>query len=229
MTVTAALNRCYQLATGKNTALAVTDAKGAKILNLFNHYTSDWAKSDWAAMRSTFTLTPTITATDTFSFSASTTLHHISQQEGDFVRIYHTDGVGETDYTIVPIDRLYDNGPARNNAGGMRVAISGTSLVFPTAFLTTNPQYGGSIRVPGYLAPTTLAGGTDVIQVSDPLWLVQRSAAQYVLTDRTRVQLYDTLKGEADKLWAEMIGNEESQHETIYTAQLMPSSGGAFD
>ena len=173
MTVTEAIAATYLLATGKATAPSSGTAKYTKILALLNIFSQNWATEPvmWASLRSTFTVTSpaTVTATDTFAIPA--TVGKISEQEGDYVRINHANGTDQSTYTIVPIERLYDDGPTINTAGGPYCAVSGSNLIFPVAFTSTSPQFGGTVKIPGYSIPATLTTGSDVIQVDDPYWL----------------------------------------------------------
>lgn len=231
MSFTVAVDRVvsdtYLRATGKASGLTFGSTKYVKILGLMNFYMREFANElPWKSLRSTFTLAGTVTATDTFPLLA--TIDMLSQQEGDFVRIYHTGGTVESDYTIVPIERLYNDGHTLNNGGVELANGNGTcaesagSLVFSTPFLTTSPQFGGTIKVPGQSIPPTLVLATDPIVVDDPMWLSTRCAAEYVRTDITRSQLYPTLIQEANDLMDKMKSSNDSQHETTYTGGFQP-------
>jgi hypothetical protein len=228
MTTAEAAQEVYLTATRKTTTLDLTTGKGAQILALLNKYTRVWGKDDWASMRNVFTVSGTVTATDTFTLP--TTMHHASQQEGDFVRITHVGGTTETDYFIVPVERLYNGGPKVGSSPTNRCAISGSSLVFDGPFTSSSAQFGGTTTIPGYAIPATLSSGTDVIQVDDPQWLTARCAADYCLTDVTRAQLYDTIKSEADQYWFAMKSNNDSQMEATYRGwNPLSYTGGAWD
>lgn len=225
VTVAQAIANVYQRATRKVATLDISTGKGQQILGLLNFFQIDWANdsnTDWHSLRQIFTLPAVVTATDTFSLSTLTTLSHLSRQEGDFVRVYHTDGVGESDYTIVDAQTLYNDGHQLNsigqnvaNANGT-CAMVGTNLVFDRPFLATDPQIGGTIKLPGYKNVNTLAATTDIIQCDDPQWLEVRCAAEFVLNDVTRVQNYPTLKNEADSKYEDMIQANESQVDKVY-------------
>jgi hypothetical protein len=215
-TVTQAIADVYLRATGKAGGVDIASTKGIKILAFLNHFSEEWSESDWESMASTFIVPAAVSATDTYDMSSLTTLHHLSQQEGDFIRIYHTDGVGETDYTIVKYNKLYDDGHQRNASGNRTVAIQGKNLIFSRAFVATDPQFGGSIRARGYLRATVLVSGTDVLQVDNPKWLTDRCASEYVRNDVTRQQFFDTLMGEAGVEWAKMKKNNIRQQDEVY-------------
>ncbi len=227
-TVDQAVSQTYLSATGKTTTLTLGSAKYTKILSLFNIYTQVWAndpETNWSSLRNVFTLASTVSATDTYALPAS--LGKLSDSEGDFVRIYHTDGVTESDYTIVPIDRLYNDLPTRNNygidiIGTGTCAVVGQNLVFSRAFTSANTQFGGTIKVPGYSIPPTLVSGTDVIRVDDPNWLCFIAAAEYVRTDVTRVGQYPNLIAQATDSMNSMKLINNSQNETAYRGAFRP-------
>lgn len=230
MTVDQAVLNTYLFATGKATPPASGTTKYTKILALLNVFTQNWASEigiNWKSLRQPggFTLT-TVTATDTFALPV--TIGALSNQEGDFVRIYHTDGVHESDYTIVPIERLYDDGPTLNNWGANTAngigtcAVVGANLVFPRAFISTDPQFGGTIKAQGYIIPPTLTTGSNTIAVDDPFWVCYMSAAEYVRNDITRVQQYGNLVALANNSMAGMKEANQSQLETVYTGGWSP-------
>lgn len=216
----------YLFATGKGVPPTSGSTKYIKILALLNLFTKEWARepdTEWNSLRQLFAVAAAVSATDTYALPI--TIERVSQQESDFVRIYHTDGVKESDYTIVPIQRLYDGGPIVSSAGVSRrnavgtCALVGSNIVFSRAFTSTDPQFGGSIKVPGSAIPPVLVNGTDVVAVDDPAWLSSRSAAEYVRTDVTRVQLYPSLLDIAnDKMNGMKTANESQVEEALETS-----------
>lgn len=228
MTVDQFVANAYLLATGKTTALSFGSSKYTKILNLGNLFVRQWALEpgvNWNSLRSLFTLGAIVTATDTFALPA--TMGKISDQEGDFVRILHTDGVSESEYTIVPADRLWNDGPTLNNPVSRRnawgtCAVIGSNLVFSTPFKTTNAQYGGTIKVPGYTIPATMTAISDVLPVDDPDWLCYVVAGEYDRNDVTRVQLYASLNDRATQLMKNMKAQNGSQVEEVYRGSWAP-------
>lgn len=228
LTVDQAVTRVYLRATGKVTPLIFGTTKYTKILALLNFYSQAWALEggiDWTSLRQPFPI-GTVTATDTFSLD--TDIGTMSQQEGDFVRINHTDGISETDYTIMPASKLYRDGPirlssaiGRKNAWGT-CAVSGSNLIFSNVFKTTDAQFGGTIIVTGFIIPPNLVGMNDQIIVDDPAWLVVKCAAEYVRNDVTRVQLYPSLNDEAARLMDNMKDQNNSQAEEVYTGGFRP-------
>lgn len=221
MIVTDAIANTYLLATGKTTTLTAGTTKYTKILALLNMFTQQWAGEvgvDWKSQRLVATVTGTVTATDTFAIP--TTLSKVSKTKGDFVRIIHTDGV-ESDYSIVPIERLYNESSKAQGGTGNRVAVSGSNLIFDVAFTASSPQFGGTIYVPGYKIPATLDDGADTIEVDDPYWLCFMAAAEYVRNDITRVQQYPNLIAQANNAMEGMKNENNSQVESV-TATWSP-------
>jgi hypothetical protein len=206
--------QAYLLATGKTTALTAGSTKYTKLLNLANYYQLIWASEpdvDWNSLRSSFSLG---NVTNTNSFAIPTTVGKVSHQEGDFVRI--TTATQEYDYDIVPINKLYDSGQKLNHWDNGRCAVSGSNLVFAHTFISTDPQYGGAITLPGFSIPSTLVNPTDVIAVTDPNWLCQMAAAEYVRTDLTRQAQYPSLIAMANETMRVMKLQNESQIEEVY-------------
>lgn len=219
----------YLLATGKTTPLSQGTTKYTKITALANLFTRQWSRevgTDWRSLRTIVTFAATISATDTYALP--TTISEVSSQDGDFVRVYHTDGVSESDYTLVPIERLYDDGPTLNNGGRMEhnatgtCAIYGGNLIFSRAFLSTDPQIGASIKMAGFSIPAALVNPSDLIVVDDPFWLEARCAAEYVRNDVTRVQLYQSLIEQANVAMEQMKEYNSTQDEYMYTGSWRP-------
>lgn len=221
MILTDFITNAYLIATGKATPPASGTAKYTKLVALANLFTQNWASEsgvDWKSLRTVATVTGTVTATD--AFALPTTLGKLSRTEGDFVRILCTDGT-ETQYTIVPIERLYEEGSKVNATGNDTCAVSGSNLIFNTPFQATDKEFGGTIYVPGYITPATLSAGTDVIQVDDPYWLVFAVAAEFVRTDLTRQDQYPNLIAQANNSMEGMKQDNESQREEV-TATWRP-------
>lgn len=226
-TVAQCVADAYQLATGKSGGLVAATTKYNRILGLLNFYTQEWANSwQWRSIRNTFNVVATVSATDTFLIPA--TMGHPSRQEGDFVRINHVGGVNESQYTILDIEKLYDDGPIVNAAGNATFnsvgtcAIVGNNLVFSVPFTATSAQFGGTIKIPGYSIPATLTGDTDTVTVDDPSWLAARAAAEYIRNDVTRVQLYNSLLNQANDKWETMKKNNRSQQDQVYVGGYRP-------
>jgi hypothetical protein len=216
MTVTEFIAASYLLSTGKVAALTSDSTKYQKLLAFANFFSRRWANEsgiDWNSRRELVDL-GTVSATDTYDLDSA--IGKLSPQEDDYVRIQTSDGLQEYQYTIVPISELYDSRKLLH-PDNFKCAISGQSIVFAHSFLTTDPQYGGTITVPAYTVPDTLTSATQSIQVDDPDWLVAMAAAEYVRTDITRRDQYPNLLAMATESMQGMKERNGSQLERIST------------
>lgn len=212
--------------TGKTMTFGFTDTKGVKILGLMNFYQQRFANEtgiDWISLYNANLSIGTVTNTDTFTLDLST-IRKLSQQEGDNVRIIWAGDTGTinnpfsfTDYELVPGDRLKDF------ETGYYCTRRGSSLVFNKQFLTTDPQFGGTIYVPCYTYPDTIVNPTDDIEVDDPNWLVLICAAEAARTDITRVAQYPNILGEANDCMARMKDDNANDQNTDVTKEWNPS------
>ena len=206
MTLATLVTKAYLLATGKATAPASTTNKYSKLVGLANVCQNQWETEpdvEWDSLYLTVTLAGTVTATDTFALSAS--IRELSHREGDYVRIVLTDG-SEVPYTLVKPNELQDY--ARD---GIRVvARVGSNLVFSKAFESTDPEFGGSIKVPCYGFVSTLVNDSDVVQVDNPLWLAYMVAAEYCRTDITLNYRTDDLVARANQVMEDMKQAQEA-------------------
>lgn len=206
----------YLRATGKPTA-PTSGRKYDQIIALGEFFTRQWQDEpgqDWASLYD-FRNSGTVSATDTFALTA--TIRKVSQMDGDKVRILHTDS-NETEYTIVPADRLYEY------RYDFAVAVTGTNLMFSSAFTADSPQFGGTIIVPSYGYAEFPTNDTDLIEVDNPDWLVLRTAAEFVRTDITRQNQYPNLINEAQQLMDKMKENDGGQVDTIYRPNFFTTS-----
>jgi len=234
MLVDTAINKVNLLANGKGSTLTVDGTKYTKILALLNFYKDVWAQEpgvQWNSLRSLTSLAATVSTATSYALPASVIdgTAKLSTQEGDFVRILHTDGVSESDYTLVQDSKLYNDGPTVNNAGGMWVARRGNNLIFPTAFTASMAQYGGTIKVPIYTTPadmvTSTSDPTDVVEIDDPYWIIFMAAAEYVRNDVTKQNQYANLIAQATNCMYGMKENNEAQLEEVYRTSLGPAMG----
>ena len=233
MTVTEAIAATYLKSTGKTTTLT-TGTKFNKILGLLNFYQRRWAREpeiDWNSLYNPAFSLGTVTATDTYDIDTST-VRKLSDRQGDTVRIVWSDGVGYTDYDVIPHDALKDfsRGVNRESPIGNYCAQIGSQLIFNHTFTTSDAQYGGEIFVPCYTFPDaiTSTGLTEDIQVDDPDWLVLRCAAEYVRTDLTRQGQYSSLLQEANEAMERMKDDNGAQIDEV-DKPWTPSSGIGFD
>jgi hypothetical protein len=211
LTVVDLIAGAYLKATGSVSTLTSTDDDWTKLLTIANYYQQNWANEvgvDWKSLYSPKVSCGTVTATDTFSLDS--TIHKISQQQEDPIRIVWSNGTSYTDYTLVAPDRL----KVEYNDGAY-VAQNGSSLLFNKAFVPTDNEFGGTIYVPAYTLPATLSVGTDVVSVDIPEWLVTICAAEYVRNDLVRQNQYPNLLAEANELMKKMVENNGAQLETV--------------
>lgn len=211
-----------QLVHYKGTGKPVAPASGTKKYNQIvlagQYFTASWLSepgTDWASLFD-FRNSGTITATDTFPLDSS--IKKVSQQEGDLIRILHTDG-NESEYDLVPIDRLREN---RNN---YTVAVNGTNLMFSKAFTADDPQFGGTIIVPSYTTTTFPDADDGEIAIDDPFWLVAICAGEFVRNDITRKAEYPNLLGEAANLMQKMKENNGTRVDELYRPNFFVPSG----
>lgn len=214
MTTQEFVNATILKATGKRTILATGSTKYEKILGIGNTNIEIWQDEeevDWDSLYDPSLSFGTVTATDSFDVPA--TVRKISDARGDKVRILHTDGVTYSDYQTVP-------GYALQRYPGERVcAVIAGNLVFEKAFVSTDPQFGGTILVPVYTyAPllvadedTPGAGETNTVPVDIPNWLVLASAAEYIRNDITKQNQFGNLIDQTNKLMARMKEDNDAQ------------------
>lgn len=195
--------------TGKPVSPTTGSKKYNQILIAGQIYTDAWLNEpnvEWASLYD-FRNSGTVTATDTFALDNA--IRTVSKQEGDIVRILHTDG-NESEYELVPVDRL------RENRYNTVVAWSGRNLVFSKAFTASDPQIGGTIVVPSYGYATFPTDDVTAIPVDDPYWLVDIAAAEFVRNDITRKQEYPNLVGSAAERMAKMKENNGDAVDELY-------------
>lgn len=210
MTVADFVAQSYLKATGTVSTLTSSDSDWTKLLALGNYYQQTWANEpgvDWRSLYDPSVDCGTVTATDTFNLAAS--IHKVSQNADDPVRIVHTDATQFTDYTIVPHDEL------KQYTSGNYCTQVGSTLVFNNAFTSDSAELGGTINVPAYTLPSTLSASTDPIQVDIPEWLVVICAAEYVRNNLVKQNQYPNLLAEANELMKKMIENNDAQYETL--------------
>ncbi len=230
MTITQFVADVYLKATGKTTTLT-GGTKYDRIINLGDFYQRRWSRENeinWNSLYVRAFPLGTVTNTDTYDLETST-VRKISDREGDSVRIIWTDGVGYTDYEVVSNDTLQtlSFGVTEQSPLGFYCAQIGSSLVFNHTFISTDPQFGGSIFVPVYIyadAITSANPDSDEVQVDDPDWLVTRVAAEYVRNDITRRQRYPELLAEANEILERMKDDNDGQV-NIVTRPWTPFGG----
>lgn len=217
-------NVSYQ-ATGKVNSFVTGSTKWLKILALANPLIQDWSNEpdvDWNSLYAPDTSIGAVTAAQIFNVTG--TIRKISDQQGDVVRIIHTNGVSFTDYDIVDSNRQKDFANGTRTFQNNYVIQVGPTIRFNRAFTSSDPQFGGTITVPGYTYAPAIALDTDVIPVDIPNWLIYATAAQYDSTDVTRQQLVPRLEAKANEIMQVMKDNNEGQ----ITQMLQPWRPGGY-
>lgn len=212
MTLTELVQRAYQLATSKAIAPTAGNTKYDKIVGFANICTDQWQNEsgvDWNSQYMKVTLPTTVTATDTIPLTAS--IRKVANSDSDFITITCPGG-SIVKFTIVRPEEL---DPTENT-----VARVGSNLVFARTFKTTDPEYGGSVKVPCYKYASTLSNGSDEVEVDIPLWLAYMTAAEYCRTDMQLNFLEDGLVARASELMTEMKANNSGQFDTVRRAPL---------
>lgn len=199
--------------TSKPTAPTVGSKKYNQLVLAGQFFTDSFNNepyTDWASQYDFRSLA--VTATDTFALPDA--IHKVSQQEGDYVRIVHTDD-NETEYELVSPERL------RENRFNYVVAVVGRNLMFPKAFTADDAQFGGTIIVPSYGKAEFPATDAEDIEVDDPNWLVLMAAGELVRNDITRKSEYPNLLGEAKVLMDKMKENSGARVDEIYRPNFL--------
>lgn len=206
----------YQ-ATGKVNAFTSGSVKWLKILALANTNITDWQNEpdvDWNSLLTEDEVIGTVTATN--SYTLPTTVRYVSSQEGDVVRIIHTDGVTFTDYDLVDANRMKDFANYQRTYQDNFITDINGAITFNRAFNATDPQFGGMITAPCYGFATQLVLDTDVVPVDIPNWLVYATAADYDATDVTRQQLVPRLEARANQVMDRMKADNDGQNTDMY-------------
>lgn len=195
---------------GKLPTFVSGSTKWLRIVAQGNFYLQQFARErgvNWNRYyNSALPVVGTVTATDTFAIPA--TVRKISQEEGDVLRITHTDGV-VSEYTFIPHDRL------KHYPTGNYVSKIGSNLVFNSAFTSDSPQFGGTITFPVYGFPTAFSLDSDELDIDDPNWLVYVVAADRVKNDVTRKDLRADLISQANEAMQAMKDDNLSQLEEV--------------
>jgi hypothetical protein len=210
MTLSTLVTKAYLLATGKGTAPTSTSSKYTKLVGFANICQDQWQNTpdtEWDSLYIIVSLAATVTATDTFALGSS--VREISKREGDYITIERLDGEN-TYYELVKPNELQDY--ARD--GQRVVARIGSNLKFSIAFSATDPEFGGTIKVPCYTFVSTLSSDSDEVQVDNPLWLAYMVAAEYCRTDLVLAYRTDDLVARANEMLADMMQSQEENQQT---------------
>lgn len=184
-------------------------SKWLVILGIANAKIDAWQNepdADWNSLYNPKFAFGTVTATDTYLIDS--TIRIISDTPGDTITITHLDG-NKTEYRTVQASDL-----KRYQTGNFCAKV-GRNLIFNKAFLSTDPQFGGSITAPVYIYANHLVNDTDVVPVDDQQWLVTMTAAEYNRGDIVKQAQYPTLINEANALMDAMKSANEAETEEV--------------
>lgn len=210
MTLAELVSKSYALATGKATAPSAGTSKYNKLVAFANICQDNWQNEpsvDWNSQYLTISLPTVVSATDTIPLTAS--VRKISNKPGDYITITCLSG-SVIRFTQVRPEELgqYDD---QNY-----VAKVGSNLRFARTFSASDPEFGGTVKVPSYTTVGTLASDSDVISVDIPLWLCYMTAAEYCRVDQQLSYLEDGLIERANQIMQEMIMSNAGQVEKVY-------------
>lgn len=219
MTVAEFIPKVSYKATGKVNSFTTGSTKWLKILAIANEIIDAWQEEygvDWQSLYDPAFSIGSVTANDSYDLSLDE-VRKLSADEDDVVRIMHTDGVGYTNYNIVPASKLkrYYSGQNKEYYSGFFCARIQDQLVFNHKFISTDKQYGGNIQVPVYLYADPLVNDSDDVPVDIPQWLVLMTAAEYIRNDVTKQAQYPNLISEANALMDRMRENNDTQIEEV--------------
>ena len=201
-------------ATGELSQATFGDEDYTKVLTLGNANIDRWAKEDeWNSLYDPGVSCGTISATDSFDLDDS--IREISRNENDYIQIVCSDGSVSL-YTTVPASDLQ-----RYNSGNFCARI-GRTLRFNRKFVSSDREYGGTLRVPAYLYAEHLSRANDEVPVDDPNWLVAMTAADMVQSDNTLSQNRDDFLAEAVDLMTAMQRANRPQRDSVARSPLMP-------
>lgn len=189
------INRAYLHATRKSTA-PVTE-KLAVMLAIVDSMQKQWEQEpdvEWSSLYELVTLTPTVTATDTFALHDD--INYLSTAQDEYVLV--TDGTSTTKFTIVNPNQLYRY---KDNDACAKI---GRTLKFSRAFAADSSMLGYNIKVPAITFVDDIDSTTDIVQVDDPMWLVYMSAYEFVRNDLIKRNTKDDLLDLAQNVMTKM-------------------------
>lgn len=112
-------------------------------------------------------------------------------------------------------------------------AISGGKILFPQAFTSASPQYGGTLYVPAFMAVPLFAiqasTVTGLLTVDDPNWALYYAAQEWAQVDVTLVQNVPSLIAKATDLMTAMkLDNQRIKTLSQQTPLQGAGSGDTF-
>lgn len=192
-----AIQKAYLHSNRKATAPATTSSKYSALLALADSMQKLWEDEpgeEWSSRYSLVTLTPVVTATDTFALHDS--INFLSKKQGEYVQV--TDGTQTKTYKIISPNQLYEY--RERDA----VAQIGRTLKFSKAFTSVSAELGYNIKVPAITYCDDIDAASDYIQVDEPMWLAYMMAAEFVRNDVTKRGEYNAILALADQVMQKM-------------------------
>ena len=192
-------------ATGKKRDLTPSDTKYQKIFAIANVIIPEWQSEpdvDWDSMYDPMyeagNLSDNVVEIDRDE------IYKVSQVPGDTVTI--TSGARTMEIPLVPAQQLRQYEVA--------CAVVGQTLKFKGAPAELG---SGSVTIPVYMKVNLLTGPNSRIEIDNPLWLVNKCAAEYIKNDVSmRVHRPDLLD-DADIMMDKMKDNNDAQEEALYS------------
>lgn len=174
---------------------------------------------DWVSLYDPLYQVGPVTATNTFDLDTDD-VRKLSAETEDYVRIVHIDGVSHTDYTIVPANQL-KRYQFTNNVAGKVCAKVGSTLVFAHSFVSSDPQFGGTIFVPKYGSFTLLTDQNSEVPTGIEQWLICMIGYDVALHDILRKDIAGNILGEAVEAMKTMKSdNDDAQDVKLNAVDL---------
>lgn len=217
MTTTELISQAWTKAEGEVFADGVGSDNWNYMFTLANYYIPVLATQygiDWVDLYDPVYVVGTVTATDTFDLDADD-VRKLSDETGDFVRVLHTNGVNFTNYKVVPANQLQQN--YRNKA----CAKLGASLKFSRGFVSTDPEFGGTIQAPIYGKYSLLTDANSTVPGINPAWFVCMIAYDVAMHDILRKDIAKNILAEAGDIFKSMKSdNNQAQENRVNQADL---------
>lgn len=161
--------------------------------------------TEWGSLYSLETLTPVVSATDTYALPD--TVNYLSRRQGEYVLV--TDGTNTERYKIISPNQLYEYRDSK------AVAKIGRNLKFSSEFDADSTLIGYNIKVPAITFCDDIDLGTDLVEVDDPMWLAYMSAEEFIRQDVVKRNTKNDLLELAGQVMAKMKQNNAGSLETI--------------
>jgi hypothetical protein len=218
MNATELINNAWMRAEGEVFADGVGSDSWDYMFGLANYYIPIWAKQygvKWVSLYDPIYPVGTVSATDTYDLDPSE-VDTLSDETGDYVRVLHTGTVvpgqlpNYTNYKVVPAKQLqrtyYEHACAK----------IGNTLKFSRPFISTDPEFGGTIQAPIYAPVSLLADKDSIVPVDQPSWLVCMIAYDVALHDILRKDIAGSILADANDIFKSMKSdNNEAQENRV--------------